>query len=163
MAASVGAVDGKARLAWIDAHLARTAHRAQVWKWGWGIGIGVATVANLAPLPFVKPENRIDWYTGAASTAIGIVPLLIAPLDVIDDARALRLRLTPPPADGDVCRDLAFAEGLLVRDAENQADGQRWWLHAGNVVVNAGRGAVPRARLSSLAGGRVQLRRAARR
>ena len=100
----------------------------------------MATVANLAPLPFVKPEDRIDWYTGAASTAIGIVPLLIAPLDVIADARALRLRLAAPVADGDVCPDLAFAEGLLIRDAQNQADGQRWWLHAGNVVVNAGVG-----------------------
>ena len=138
--ATVAAVDGEARLAWIAGHLSRTAHRATVWKWGWGVGIGAATVANLAPLPFVKPENRIDWYTSAASTAIGIVPLLIAPLDVIEDASALGARRTALGANDDVCGELAFAESLLVRDARNQADGQRWWIHVGNVVVNAGVG-----------------------
>lgn len=130
-------IDGATRLAWIDTHLADTAHHAKLWKWGWGIGIAVATVANLAPLPFVSPDERIDWYTGAASTVVGIVPLVIAPLAVIDDSAALRARLALPAGDRDLCRDVAFAEGLLIRDAENQADGQRWWLHGANVVVNA--------------------------
>jgi hypothetical protein len=133
-------IDGATRLGWIDTRLAYTAHRARLWKWGWGIGIGVATLANLAPLPFVAADERIDWYTGAASTVVGIVPLVIAPLDVIDDSAALRARLALPAADRDLCRDLAFAESLLIRDAENQADGQRWWLHVGNVLLNAGVG-----------------------
>ena len=134
---------GETRLAWIDARLARTARGARRWTWGWGIGIGVATLANLAPLPFVAREDRVDWYTGAATTAVGIVPLLIAPLDVVADSRALRARVSEAAATssgGEVCVLVAEAEGLLLRDAKNQSDGQRWWLHAGNVVLNVGVG-----------------------
>jgi hypothetical protein len=136
----LAALDGAARLAWIDARLSGTAQRARLWTWGWGIGIGVATVANLAPLPFVAADDRIDWYTGAATTIVGIVPLLIAPLEVIDDARQLHAELTAAPPGDDVCRRLIGAEARLVRDAQNQEDGQRWWLHAGNVALNVGVG-----------------------
>jgi hypothetical protein len=41
---------------------------------------------------------------------------------------------------GDLCPLLADAERMLARDAQNQADGQRWWLHVANVVLNAGVG-----------------------
>jgi hypothetical protein len=137
---TLAAIDPEQRLHFIDERLARTAHRAQVWTWGWGIGIGVATVANLVPLLFVAPEDRIDWYVGAGTTVIGVVPLLIAPLDVIGDSLALSARLAARSPTDDICALLADAEGKLVRDAQNQADGQRWWLHAGNVVLNTGVG-----------------------
>jgi hypothetical protein len=133
-------VDAELRLAWIDASLARTAHQAHVWTWGWGIGIGAATLGNLAPLPFVAPQDRIDWYVGAATTIIGVVPLLVAPLDVVGDSRALRARLSVRTPADDVCPLLADAEGKLIRDAKNQADGRRWWLHVGNVALNTGVG-----------------------
>jgi hypothetical protein len=138
---------GQARLDWIDAHLGHTAHRARQWTWGWGIALGVGTVANLAPLPFVAREDRVDWYTGAVTTVIGIVPLLIAPLDVVEDARALHARVAASalqasaPPSPDVCALVDDAETRLLRDAQNQADGRRWWLHAGNVALNTGVGA----------------------
>jgi hypothetical protein len=135
----LGALDPELRLRWIDAELARSARHARQWTWTWGLLLGAGTIANLAPLPFVAKDERIDWYTGAATTAIGIVPLLIAPLDVIADSRDLRARLAVPGA-ADTCTRLADAEALLVRDAQNQADGRRWWLHVGNVVLNAGVG-----------------------
>ena len=138
--AALGRINPELRLRFIDEHLARTAHRAQVWTWGWGIGIGVATVANVVPLLFVAPEDRIDWYVGAGTTIVGVVPLLIAPLDVVGDARELRARLAARTATDDVCALLADAEAKLVRDAQNQSDGQRWWLHVGNVVLNTGVG-----------------------
>jgi hypothetical protein len=140
---ALAAIDPELRLHFIDERLGRTAHRALLWTWGWGIGIGAATVGNLIPLAFVAPENRIDWYVGAGTTIIGIVPLLIAPLDVIGDSRALKARLaargSTRTADN-VCVLLADAEEKLVRDAKNQADGQRWWLHVGNVLLNTGVG-----------------------
>jgi hypothetical protein len=131
------------RLEWIDARLARASRRARQWTWGWGIALAVGTVANLAPLPFVAREDRIDWYTGAATTVVGIVPLLIAPLDVVEDSRALhaRLTLTGRAADREVCALVDDGETRLLRDAQNQTDGQRWWLHAGNVLLNFGVGA----------------------
>ena len=138
--AALGEIDPELRLHWIDDHLSRTAHRARVWTWSWGTGIVVATVANLVPLAFVSPDQRVDWYTGAATTIVGIVPLLIAPLDVVDDSRALRARLAARTPADDVCLLLADAELKLVRDAKNQADGKRWWLHVGNVVLNTGVG-----------------------
>jgi hypothetical protein len=67
---------------------------------------------------------------------IGVVPLLIAPLDVVGDSRALRARLAARGPTDDVCTLLADAETRLVRDAQNQADGQRWWMHVGNVLLN---------------------------
>ena len=137
---ALGAIEPEQRLHFIHQRLARTAQRAQVWTWGWGIGIGVATVGNLVPLLFVAPDSRIDWYVGAGTTVIGVVPLVIAPLDVIGDSRALDARLGARGPTDDVCALLADAERRLVRDAQNQADGQRWWLHVGNVVLNGGVG-----------------------
>ena len=137
---TLAAIDPELRLHFIDERLARTARRAQLWTWGWGVGIGVATVGNLVPLLFVDPENRIDWYVGAGTTIVGVVPLLIAPLDVIGDARALGAQLAARRPTDDVCALLADAEARLVRDAQNQSDGQRWWLHVGNVLLNTGVG-----------------------
>jgi hypothetical protein len=136
----LASINPELRLSFIDEHLAQTAHRAQVWTWGWGIGIGASTVANLVPLAFVAPQDRIDWYVSSATTVIGIVPLVIAPLDVVADSRSLRARLAVRAPTDDVCALLADAEAKLVRDAKNQADGQRWWLHAGNVALNTGVG-----------------------
>jgi hypothetical protein len=140
--AALGDVPAPARLAWIDEHLSHTARRARQWTWGWGTGIVVATAGNLVPLAFVPREQRIDWYVGAATTIVGIVPLLIAPLDVVADARGLRAALDArgPDTHADVCPLLADAEARLARDAANQSDGQRWWLHVGNVVLNSGVG-----------------------
>ena len=92
------------------------------------------------PIPFVAKEDRVDWYVGAGTTIVGIVPLVIAPLDVVDDARGLRARLDGAGPAPDVCSLLADAETRLVRDAQNQSDGQRWWLHVGNVLLNSGVG-----------------------
>jgi hypothetical protein len=133
-------IDAGTRLAWIDAHLAVTAHHARVWTWGWGIGIVGATGANLVPLAFVSADERIDWYTGAATTIVGIVPLLIAPLDVISDARELHALVQQGVSADRRCWLLADAEVRLARDAANQESGKRWWLHVGNVVLNSGVG-----------------------
>jgi hypothetical protein len=132
-------LDPELRLRWIDGELARSAGHARLWTGAWGVALGVGSVANLVPLAWVPADQRVDWYTGAATTAIGVVPLIIAPLDVVADSRELRARLGTR-APGDTCALLADAETRLVRDAKNQADGQRWWLHVGNVVLNAGVG-----------------------
>ena len=135
----LGTLDPELRLRYIDAELARSAHKAQVWTWGWGIALGIGAVANLAPLLWVPKDERVDWYVGAFTNTVGIVPLLIAPLDVIGDSRELRARLAARDAL-DVCTLLADAETRLVRDALNQADGRRWWLHVANFALNAGVG-----------------------
>lgn len=140
----LAAIDGRARLTWIDDHLTAAAHQARIWGWGWGLGIGASGVASLAVVPFVSRADRIDWYTSAASAAIGVVPFLVSPLDVAKDARTLHQRLVVAAGtqqtipDADVCSLLTDAESRLVRDADNQRLQQSWWLHAGNVAFNTG-------------------------
>jgi hypothetical protein len=149
------AVDAEVRLAWIDDHLGPVGARARWWSWGWGGGIGAAGVVQLAVVPFVRSADRIDWYVGAASAAIGVVPFAFFPLAVIRDGRELHEqrrgdRQRPSHQDGtgggsgddddhgESCRALADAEARLVRDAKDEAAQQRWWVHAGNVAFNAG-------------------------
>lgn len=98
-------------------------------------------MASLAAVPFVAPGDRVDWYTSAASAAVGVIPFLVDPLDVIRDGRELHQRVAALPAeapDDAVCALLGDAEARLVRDARDQRQQQAWYLHAGNVAFNTG-------------------------
>jgi hypothetical protein len=125
------------RLAWIDTRLAATAHDARVWSWGWGIGLGAMTVGSLAAVPLVDDEEEVDWYVGAATSFVGLVPLVVLPLQVMDDADTLAARRRT----GERCAVLLpEAERFLARDAANQEEGRAWWMHAANLAVNGGAG-----------------------
>ena len=128
------------RLEWINERLSHEAHRMSRWNYGWAIGIGASGVGSLIPVPFVAPENRVDYYTGAALAAVGVLPFLLAPPDVIRDGRELQAMLiaSPPDTDAQVCAMLADAEERLVRDARNEHLLSGWWAHAANVAINAG-------------------------
>jgi hypothetical protein len=136
----LGATDGRLRLEWIDQRLSREAHRMSRWNYGWAIGIGASGVGSLIPVPFVAPEDRVDYYTGAVLAAVGVLPFLLAPPDVIHDGRELhaRLRDFPPSTDADVCELLGDAERRLVDDARNEHLLSGWWAHAANVAINTG-------------------------
>lgn len=138
--ARVADIDGRARLRWIDGRLSREAPRMKLWNWGWAAGIAAGGVGTLIAVPFVSRDSRIDYYTGAGAAAIGVVPFILAPPKVIDDARALHGTLigAPPQTDDQVCKLLAEAEVMLVRDARNEHATSAWWAHVGNVVFNAG-------------------------
>lgn len=136
--ARLGELEPELRLDWIDGHLGRVRQTALAWSWAWGVGIGASGVASLAVVPFVGRPDRVDWYTSAASAAVGVLPLVVAPLAVIRDARELHARRTGGDATTDVCALLADAEARLVRDADDQRQQQAWWFHAGNVAFNTG-------------------------
>jgi hypothetical protein len=137
---ALAATDGRTRLEWIDQRLSREAHRMSWWNWGWAAGIGASGVGSLIAVPFVAPENRVDYYTGAALAGIGVIPFLVVPPAVIHDGRELHAMLvaTPPGTDVEVCRMLADAEERLLRDARNERLMSAWWSHAANVAINAG-------------------------
>jgi hypothetical protein len=139
-APALAATDGRVRLAWIDRRLSAEAHRMSIWNWGWAAGIGAAGVGTLLAVPFVAPENRVDYYTGAVLAAAGIVPFLVAPPAVIGEAHELHGRLLGAPleTDAEVCALLADAERRLVHDARDERLRTRWWAHAANVAINAG-------------------------
>jgi hypothetical protein len=137
-AEAVTAVDDEARLAWISGRLARTSHRATIWLRAWELGILGATAVDLALIPIVgdTPSNRIDFGLGAATTIIGVVPLIFWQPRVLDDHRALAAAIALHPADR--CALLADAEHRLVADAAAEHQQRAWYMHAGNVVLNAG-------------------------
>jgi hypothetical protein len=137
---ALAATDGRVRLEWIDQRLSREAHRMSRWNYGWAIGIGASGVGSLIPVPFVAPEDRVDYYTGAVMAAVGVLPFLLAPPDVIHDGRELhaRLRDFPPSTDAEVCEMLGDAERRLVDDARNEHLLSGWWAHAANVAINTG-------------------------
>jgi hypothetical protein len=139
-APALAATDGRVRLEWIDHRLSREAHRMSWWNYGWAIGIGASGLGSLAAVPFVAPENRVDYYTGAVLAGLGVIPFLVAPPTVIHEAHELHARLTtaPPGTDAEVCSMLDDAESRLVRDARNERLLSGWWSHAANVAINAG-------------------------
>jgi hypothetical protein len=136
----LAATDGRTRLEWISERLSHEAHRMSWWNWGWAVGIGASGVGTLIAVPFVAPENRVDFYTGAVMAGLGVIPFVVAPPDVIHDGRELRAMLiaTPPGTDLEVCRMLADAEERLVRDARHERLQSGWWAHAANAAFNAG-------------------------
>jgi hypothetical protein len=135
--ASGAASDCGARLSWIDGQLVTTAQRARVWSWGWGIGLGALTIASLAAVPFVDRPDRVDYYVGAATSFVGLVPLVVLPLTVMDDAKVLHAKVSASADCADLLRE---AETILAGNAANQAEGRSWWMHVANIVVNGGAG-----------------------
>ena len=91
-------------------------------------------------VPFVAPSNRVDWYTGAVSAAVGIVPFIVSPLTVTRDAPKVSAAVAATAFDDDarVCATLFDAERKLAAAADNQRWQQGWWIHAGNLAFNAG-------------------------
>ena len=137
---ALAATDGRARLEWIDRHLSHEARRMSYWNWGWALGIGASGVGSLIPVPFVAPENRVDYYTGAVLAGLGVLPFVLAPPDVIRDGRELHahLAVTPLDTDAEVCLMLVDAERRLVNDARDERLLSGWWSHAANVAINTG-------------------------
>ena len=110
--------DDEARLAWL--------------------GIAGATVVDLAMIPILGDtrDNRIDFGLGAITTIIGIPPLMLWPPRVLADHEALEALAATPGAER--CAVLADAEKRLAADAAAQDAQRAWYMHAGNVVLNAG-------------------------
>jgi hypothetical protein len=137
---ALAATDGRLRLEWIDQRLSHEAHRMSYWNYGWAIGIGASGVGSLIPVPFVDPDDRVDYYTGAVLAGLGVLPFLLAPPDVIHDGRELHAMLaaSPPGTDAEVCAMLGDAERRLLDDAHNEHLMSGWWAHAANVAINTG-------------------------
>ena len=136
----VADIDGRTRLEWIDRRLSKAAPPSRTWNWGWAIGIGAAGVGTLIAVPFVSPESRVDYYTGAGAAALGVLPFILAPPQVIGNAHELRARLTsrPPVTEDEVCGLLADAENKLVGSARNAKLMTSWYAHLGNLAFNTG-------------------------
>jgi hypothetical protein len=136
----VVAIDGRTRLEWIDRRLSHAAPRMRTWNWAWAIGISAAGVGTLIAAPFVSPESRVDYYTGAGAAALGVLPFILAPPETIGAAHDLHAKLMnkPPVTDDEVCDLVADAENKLVRSARNAQMMTAWYAHLGNLAFNTG-------------------------
>jgi len=83
-------------------------------------------------VPFVAPSNRVDWYTGAVSAAVGVVPFVISPLAVTRDAPKVSAAVAATPLDDEarVCATLVDAEGRLAAAADQYLSEARGPLRA---------------------------------
>jgi hypothetical protein len=133
-------VDSTRRLEFIDARLTSAERKARIWTYGWGGGIAAAGIGTLVAVPFVAPENRVDWYTGAVSAGVGVATLIIVPPVVLDAAPALRAQIASAAPGTNVCPLLQGAEADLVRVARDEERQGGWYVHLGNVLFNVGLG-----------------------
>jgi len=130
-------LDAQTRLHFIRERLLSDAHHASVWSYSWGAIYSSLAIGQFVAAPLVSSSSGPDFYVGGVASLIGLAPLLITPLKVIQDGERLEeSRAETPKADP--CASLAWAEELLVRDAANEADGRSLLFHGGNIVVNAG-------------------------
>jgi hypothetical protein len=139
--ASVGELEPSQRLTFIQSHLHEDARRARIWTGAWGASYSVLTMGQLVLAPAFAPEERVDLYVGAVSSAGGMAALLAVPLDVMADSLALDALATQHPGPVD-CAVLAEAERLLVQSARSEADGRGWLMQGANVVYNLATGLV---------------------
>ena len=91
----------------------------------------------MVAVPFVVPENRVDYYAGAASAVFAVIPFVIFPLPVLRDAPRLHAEVASVD-DARLCATLSGAEDALVRNAREERLQRAWWVHVGNVAFNAG-------------------------
>ena len=129
------------RLAYIQQALDEGESSANLWWYGWLIGYGAATAGQLAARSNTgNEENRQDLVVGAATTALGAVGQLIAPMD----AGRLPGRLRAMAGDTSEARraKLAAAEEFLRRSAARERLGRSWQTHALAGAVNLAAGLV---------------------
>ncbi|PTL82118.1 hypothetical protein [Vitiosangium sp. GDMCC 1.1324] len=139
--ASVGELEPSQRLAFIQSHLHEDARAARIWTGAWGAGYSLLTVGQLALAPAFAPEEQVDFYVGAISSAGGVAALLAVPLSVMEDSPTLDAMVARQPGPVD-CTLLAEAERLLVRSARSEEEGRSWVMQTANVVYNVVTGLV---------------------
>jgi hypothetical protein len=132
----LAAIDAQVRLRFLRERLGHEARRARIWSWSWaGVYTGL-TAVQLGVTPAMGRDARKDMYVGAGASFLGLAIIGVMPLRVMGDQRWLERRLRTAPPGTHECVLLAEAEGLLLRDAKNEAFGVSQIVHVGNVIVN---------------------------
>jgi hypothetical protein len=130
-------LSAETRLGFIRGRLRSDAHHARTWSYSWGAIYSSLAIGQFVAAPLVSHASGPDYYVGGGASLIGLLPLLVTPLKVMaDDERLAASQAETPGADP--CVSLAGAEALLIRDADNEAEGRSLLFHGGNIVVNAG-------------------------
>jgi hypothetical protein len=129
----LAALDAELRIGWVRARLEAERPRALLWAWTWGIVDGGLTVGQLAAIPFASgSSDRAFLAAGAATSALGVVQILVLPITPPREDRA------PSGAEVDLCATLAALERSFARSARNEAIGSGAGSHLANLAINGG-------------------------
>ncbi len=129
------------RLKFLSQHFEAESAAATRWTMGWGAAYGVFTITQLAIAPLFPEHERLDWYWGAFSTAVGVAFSIIDPLEVLYGGPVFAKRAATVQPD-ETCALIAEGERMLVEGAAHEVSGMRWYVHLANVLFNAGIGLV---------------------
>jgi len=140
---ALAARDAHQRMTFIRDHLRQQGRSSRIWTRSWlGINTAFAVGAfGLAPFTADRGDRTDLIAVGAMSTA-SLATLLLLPLEVDDDEKALEAKLAAAPSPAEPCAQLAEAERLFAHAAHSEALGAGPLSHLLNIAVNAAAGAV---------------------
>lgn len=134
----------EARLKFMAQRFQSESDAAKRWTGGWGGGYAVGTLVQLALIGVFPKEEQPDWYWGALSCAVGVAFSVLGPLEVLDAGPIFAQRAAANDATDEqkTCELVAEGERMLREGSEAEKFSRAWFLHAGNVLFNAGIGLV---------------------
>jgi hypothetical protein len=128
-----------ARLKFLSDELLAESHRARNWSLAWGATYAVLTVGQVAVVPLIIKQDQVEWWVGAATSAVGLGFTIMDPLEVRTAGPGYAARAAVSGSD---CALIAEGEGLLERSAIHETASRRWYIHAANVGINLGIGLI---------------------
>jgi hypothetical protein len=129
------------RIRCIQAMLVQDKKGADIWWYGWLAGYGAATLGQGAVYHLSENSaTKQDMALGAATTFLGAVSQLVAPLHPGGKARLLKAMPESTPAER--VKKLAVAEEYLRSLAQTEKFGRSWKNHALFGAVNLGSGLI---------------------
>ncbi len=123
------------RLAYIQQALDGGRHAANLWWYGWLGGYTALTAGQLAARDSSNNEKqRQDLLVGGATSALGVVGMVVFPVEA--GRFASRLRSLPAETPEARRAKLSAAESYLRKAAAQESLGRSWKAHAAAAAVN---------------------------
>lgn len=137
------------RLAFLRRVIGDEALSMKRWTLVWGGLYASMTIAQIAVTPLFESQDQVDWWIGAATTAVGVAfavfdePQVLSRGDEFLRRSAQRSSVDSEVGDiGDVCALIAQGEAILFADAEREAASVRWYMHVANAAFSVAAGLV---------------------
>ena len=131
------------RIRFLARTLTDTARRERDYAIGWSLTYAGLSAASWVMLPLSSsddPGQLVETAWNSGTSAFAALYVLYAPLSAVRAVHKLNQRLAS--ANDDVCAQLAEAERVFFKVADNQKGGRDALAHIGNVAFNVGLGLV---------------------